>query len=330
MKTSFMKRKWGVALVLTFCLSGLQMAYAQSGYPDRTVHLIVPQAAGGPSDVLGRTVAQKLSESLGKSVIIDNKPGAGGNIGTDATAKAKPDGYTLLITIIGILGINETLYKTLPFNVVKDLDGVSKIASSPMVLVANPAFEPNSIAELVALAKSKPALTISYGSAGTGSPQHIGGELLNTKAGIKLGHVPYKGATPALTDLLGGQVPLAIVGLPAAMPYIKAGKLKAIAIFSRSRSKLAPNIPTFVESGYPEIEAELVYGVFAPIGTPKPIINLLNQKIGDALNSKEVNDKFLNDGFDVALSTPNELNEYLKNDIQKWRPIVRDSGATSD
>jgi len=325
-----MKSKIISALIPILCVSYLNLANAQTAYPDKAIRLIVPQAAGGPSDVLGRTVAQKLSESLGKNVIVDNKPGAGGNIGTDALAKSKPDGYVMLITIVGILGINETLYKSLPFNVTKDLDGVAKVASSPMVLVANPAFEPNTIPELISLAKSKPAMSIAYGSAGTGSPQHIGGELLNSKAGIKLSHIPYKGAAPALTDLLGGQVPLAIVGLPAAMPYIKAGKLKAIAVFSKSRSKLAPNIPTFVESGYPEIEADLVYGVFVPTGTPKPVINLLNQKIGDALNAKDVKEKLLNDGFDVVYSSPNELNEYLKNEIQKWRPIVRDSGATSD
>ena len=318
------------ALAAICCVLYSSLASAQTAYPDKTIRLIVPQAAGGPSDVLGRTLAQKLSDSLGKNVIVDNKPGAGGNIGTDSLAKAKPDGYVMLITIIGILGINETLYKTLPFNVTKDLDGVSKVASSPMVLVANPAFEASSIPELISLAKSKPAMSIPYGSAGTGSPQHIGGELLNSKAGIKLSHIPYKGAAPALTDLLGGQVPLAIVGLPAAMPYIKAGKLKAIAVFSKSRSKLAPNIPTFVESGYPEIEADLIYGVFVPAGTPKPVINLLNQKIGEAMNSKDVKEKLLNDGFDVVSSSPNELNEYLKNEIQKWRPIVRDSGATSD
>ena len=325
-----MKTKFITTLATMFCVLCSSQASAQSAYPDKPIRLIVPQAAGGPSDVLGRTLAQKLSDSLGKNVIVDNKPGAGGNIGTDALAKSKPDGYMMLITIVGILAINETLYKTLPFNVVKDLDGVSMIASSPMVLVANPAFAPNTIAELVTLAKSRPPMSIPYGSSGTGSPLHIGGELLNAKAGIKLSHIPYKGAAPALTDLLGGQVPLAIVGLPAAMPHIKSGKLKAIAVFSKSRSKLAPNIPTFVESGYPEIETELVYGVFVPAGTPKPIVNLLNQRIGDAMNAKDVKEKMLNDGFDVVTSTPNELNEYLKNEIQKWQPIVRDSGAKAD
>ncbi|QWD67795.1 tripartite tricarboxylate transporter substrate binding protein [Polynucleobacter sp. VK25] len=317
-------------LLLALTLFCAQNISAQGAYPDKTIRMIVPQAAGGPSDVLGRLIAQKLSDSLGKSVIVDNKAGAGGNIGADLVAKSKPDGYTALITIVGTLAINESLYKNLPFDVPKDFDGVSKVASSPMVLVANPAFEPNTIAELIALVKSKPALSIPYGSAGNGSPQHIGGELLNSKAGIKLSHIPYKGAAPALTDLLGGQVPLAIVGLPAALPYIKAGKLKAIAVFSKTRSKLASNIPTFVESGYPEIEADLVYGVFVPAGTPKPIITSLNQKIVESINTKEVKEKLLNDGFDVVVSTPAELNEYLKNEVQKWRPIVRDSGAIAD
>ena len=317
-------------ILLALALVCVQNISAQGAYPDKTIRMIVPQAAGGPSDVLGRLIAQKLSDSLGKSVIVDNKAGAGGNIGADVVAKSKSDGYTALITIVGTLAINESLYKNLPFNVSKDFDGVSKVASSPMVLVANPAFEPNTIAELIALVKSKPALSIPYGSAGNGSPQHIGGELLNSKAGIKLSHIPYKGAAPALTDLLGGQVPLAIVGLPAALPYIKTGKLKAIAVFSKARSKLANNIPTFVESGYPEIEADLVYGVFVPAGTPKPIINGLNQKIIESINTKEVKEKLLNDGFDVVVSTPAELNEYLKNEVQKWRPIVRDSGAIAD
>jgi tripartite-type tricarboxylate transporter receptor subunit TctC len=325
MKTKF----FGLLLVILGFFQG-HLAYGQGAYPDKVVRLIVPQAAGGPSDVIGRLLAQKLSESLGKSVIVDNKPGAGGNIGVDATAKAKPDGYVMIVTIVGNIAINDSLFKNLPFSSVRDLEGVSKVVSSPMVLVANPTFEANTIAEMVALAKSKPPSTFSYGSPGAGSPQHIGGELVNAKAGIKLGHIPYKGAAPALTDLLGNQVPLAIVGLPAALPFIKSGKIKGIAVFSKTRSKLAPNIPTFVESGYPEIEADLVYGVFVPTGTPKPIINTLNKNIGEALNSKEVREKFTGDGFEVVFSTPAELNDYLKSEVQKWRPVVRDSGATPD
>ena len=305
-------------------------AHGQSGYPEHNLRLVVPQTAGGPSDVLGRTMAQKLTEALGKPVIVENKPGAGGNIGTDVVAKSRPDGYNLLVNISGILAINQALYKSMPFDAGKDLEGVSKIASSHIVLVAHPSFAPSTIQELVSAARSRPANTISYGSAGTGSPQHIGGELLNSKAGIKLNHIPYKGAIPALTDLLGGQIPLAIVGLPAALPHIKAGKLKAIAVFGSKRSALAPEVATFVESGYPDIEMELVYGIFVSKGTPKPIVARLNQEVGNILKSPDVKDKLLSAGFEIVSSTPAELDNYLKGDIEKWPPIVRASGATAD
>jgi tripartite-type tricarboxylate transporter receptor subunit TctC len=304
--------------------------FAQSTYPDHTVRIIVPQTAGGPSDTLGRLFAQKLTERLGKTVIVENKPGAGANIGTDMVAKAKPDGYTLLINIAGILAINETLYKQLPFDAVRDLDGVGRVVTSQLALVAHPSFAPNNIRELVAFAKSRPAGSISYGSAGTGSPQHVGGELLNTKAGIKLNHVPYKGAIPALTDLLGGQIPLAIVGLPAAVPNIKAGKLKAIAVFAGTRSELMPEVPTFVESGFPDIEMELAYGFFTAKGTPRPIINRLNEELGGILKLRDVRETLLAAGFEAGHSSPAELDTYLKSQVQKWRPIVRDSGAVAD
>jgi tripartite-type tricarboxylate transporter receptor subunit TctC len=305
-------------------------SFAQSTYPDRTLRIIVPQTAGGPSDVLGRLFAQKLSERLGKPVIVENKPGAGANIGTELVAKSKPDGYTLLINIAGILAINETLYKQLPFDAVRDLDGVARVVTSQLALVAHPSFAPNNIRELVAYAKSQPANSISYGSAGTGSPQHIGGELLNTKAGIKLNHIPYKGAIPALTDLLGGQIPLAIVGLPAAVPHIKGGKLKGIAVFGRTRSELTPDVSTFVESGFPDIEMELAYGVFTAKGTPRPIIDRLNQELGAILRMRDVREILLNTGFDAGHSSPEELDAYLKDQVQKWRPIVRASGAVAN
>ena len=318
--------------VLTWALIGVWplQVLSQSGFPDRNLRLVVPQTAGGPSDVLGRTIAQKLSDTLGKAVVIDNKPGAGGNIGSDIIAKSKPDGHTILINIAGILAINESLYKTMPFNSGKDLEGLGKIASSNMILVAHPSFAPNTIRELISFVKSKPAGTFSYGSAGTGSPQHIGGELLNTKAGIKLNHIPYKGAVPALTDLLGGQIPLAIVGLPAALPNVKAGKLKAIAIFGRTRSAHAPDVATFVETGFAEIEMELVYGLFVATGTPKAIINKLNQDLLGILRTADVKEKLLTNGFELVDSSPKELDDYLKSEIEKWRPIVRDSGAVAD
>ena len=314
-------------LALVACTTA---AHSQAGYPASNVRIIVPQTAGGPSDVLGRLFAQKLSESLGKPVIVENKPGAGGNIGTEFVAKSKPDGLNLLVNISGILAINQTLYKQLPFDAGRDLDGVARVVTSQLVLVAHPSFAPNTINELVAAARAAGPAAISYGSAGTGSPQHVGGELLNAKAGIKLNHVPYKGAIPALQDLLGGQIPLAIVGLPAVLQNMKAGKLKALAVFGGKRSAIAPDVPTFVESGFPEIEMELAYGVFAAKGTPAPIVERLNHDLGAVLKQPDVREKLLTGGFEVAFSSPAELDTYLRSEIAKWRPIVRDSGATAD
>jgi tripartite-type tricarboxylate transporter receptor subunit TctC len=319
-----------IASSLAFLAAALTGTVANAQYPEHTLKLVVPQTAGGPSDVLGRLFAQKLGDGLKQTVIVENRPGAGGNIGTEMVAKSRPDGYTLLINISGILAINETLYKQMSFDASRDLDGVSRVVTSQLVLVAHPSFPANSIRELVALAKTRPANSISYGSAGTGSPQHVGGELLNTKAGIKLNHIPYKGAVPALNDLLGGQIPLAIVGLPAVIPHTKAGKLKALAVFGGIRSSIAPDVPTFVESGFRDIEMELAYGIFTAKGTPRPVVNRLNEEIAAILKMPDVRERLVGAGFEVGGSTPAELDNYLKTEIQKWRPIVRDSGATAE
>jgi tripartite-type tricarboxylate transporter receptor subunit TctC len=324
-----------IASLLRFCVPlatalALHGAQAQATYPERAVKMVVPQTAGGPSDVLGRTFAQKLTDALGKPVVVENKPGASGNIGSDIVAKSHNDGHTLLVNILGILAMNQTLYKTMPFDAVRDLDGIGRIANSQIVLVAHPSFAPNTIQELVAHARAHPAGTVSYGSAGTGSPQHIGGELLNAKAGIQLTHVPYKGAVPALQDALGGQIPLAIVGLPAALPYMKAGKLKGIAVFGHTRSALAPEVPTFVESGYPSIELELAYGIFAAKNTPRPIVVRLNQEIAAILKQPEVRERLVAAGFEISGGTPEELDTRLKSEVERWRPIVRESHAVAE
>lgn len=315
-----------VALVFASSTDG---ALAQSDYPDRPIRFVVTTTAGGPSDVFARTIGQKLSDSLGKPVVIDNRPGAGGNIGRVSVAKSRPDGYTIVVNIATNLAINESLYSNLPYDAMKDFEPVTKIGLSAIVLVAHPSLPANSIKELIALAKAKPG-ALSFGSSATGSAMHIGGELLNSKAGIKLAHIPYKGASPALTDLLGGQIPLAIVGLPAALPYVKAGRLKALGVMGAARSALAPDVPTFVESGLPGLEAELVYGIFAPAGTPKPIISRLNSEIATLLRLPEIKERLLGYGFELISSTPEELGEYLKAEIARWRPIVKASGATID
>ncbi len=303
---------------------------AKATYPDHPLRLIVPQTAGGPSDTLGRQIAQGLSQELNQHVIVENKGGAGGNVGADLVAKSPPDGYTLVISIASVLAINEALYKVMPFDAAEDLQGVGTVASSQMVLVANPAFPVASVRELIEHVKSKPAGTVPYGSAGTGSPMHVGGELLNKAAGIKLNHIPYKGAAPALNDVLGNHIPLAIVGLPAAVPHIKEGRLNAIAIFGGLRSALAPDLPTFVEAGYPEVQTELIYGIFVPRGTPTPIVSRLNTALNLTLSSHSLKEILLRMNFEAQPSSPAELDAYLKQEVTRWKPIVRESGATAN
>jgi len=324
--THRLTRRAAAAALAAACLP----AGAQQGWPSQNLRIIVPQTAGGPSDVVGRLLGTRLGEILGRTVLVENRPGAGGNIGTDLVAKSRPDGHTLLVNIVGILAINATLYKQMPFDAERDLDGVARVVSSQLALVAHPSVAPNNVRELVAWAKARPAGSVSYASAGTGSPQHIGGELLNAKAGIKLNHVPYKGAVPALQDLLGGHVPLAIVGLPAVLQPAASGSLKILGVFGGQRSPFAKDVPTFVESGFPDIEMELAYGIFAARGTPRPIIDRLNRELGAILQQPEVRERLGGAGFEVGHSSPAALDAYLKSETAKWRPIVRDSGATAD
>ncbi|MES2186789.1 MAG: tripartite tricarboxylate transporter substrate binding protein [Pseudomonadota bacterium] len=316
--------------LLAAAASSIPAFAQQAPWPDHSLRIIVPQTAGGPSDILGRLFAQKLGEQLKQPVIVENRPGAGGNIGTDVVAKSKPDGYTLLINIAGILAINQTLYKQLPYNAGHDLASVARVVSSQLILVAHPSFPPNNVKELVDYAKTQPPGFIAYGSAGTGSPQHIGGELINMNAGIKLNHTPYKGAVPALQDLLGGQIPLAIVGLPATIPYIRSGKLKGIAVFSGSRSAALGAVPTFVESGYPDIEMDLAYSIYVAKATPQPLITRLNEELGAILKMPDVREKMTANDFEITFSSPADADAYLKSQIEKWRPIVHASGASTD
>ncbi|MEN9418121.1 MAG: hypothetical protein RI988_1741 [Pseudomonadota bacterium] len=330
MNARTISRRTAVAAVAALAAAAAAPAWAQAGWPSQNLRIVVPQTAGGPSDVVGRLFATRLGESLGRTVIVENRPGAGGNIGTDLVAKSKPDGHTLLVNIVGILAINATLYRQMPFDAERDLDGIARVVSSQLALVAHPSVPVANVRELVAYVKSRPAGSISFASAGTGSPQHIGGELLNAKAGIKLNHVPYKGAVPALQDLLGGHVPLAIVGLPAVLQPAAAGQLKILGVFGGQRSPVAREVPTFVESGFPEIEMELAYGVYAAKGTPRPIVERLNRELGAVLQVPEVRERLAAAGFEIGHSSPAALDAYLKSEIAKWRPIVRDSGATPD
>ena len=250
------------------------------------------------------------------------------NLVSEFVAKSKADGYTIFLMMVGTQAINETLYKKLSYNTIKDFSPISLVASSSLMLVANPSVPVKNVADLIAYSKANPG-KINFGSSGTGTPLHLGGELFNVQAGTTLNHVPYKGAAPALTDVLGGQIQTAMVGTPAALPFVKTGKLTAIGVTSLKRSSNAPEIPAIAET-LPKFEVELVYAMVAPAGTPKDIINKLNSQLVSVLNNPEIKSQLNSKGFDVISSSPEQLGEYIKSEVSKWAPIVKKSGATAD
>lgn len=304
-------------------------ACAQSAYPSKPIHLVVPFSSGGPSDVLARAIGQKLGESLRLPVVIENRTGAGGNIGSDYVAKAPPDGYTLILGTVGTHSINAGLYSKLPFDTLRDFAPVALVASATIVMVAHPSVPAKSIRELVTLAKSTPG-QLNFASPGSGTPQHLSAELFKTTAGVELTHIPYKGAAPALTDLLGGQVSLGFVSIPAALPHVKAGKLRALGVTATKRSAVAPEVPTIAESGLPGYEVENWYGVLAPAGTPGEIIKKLNAEIIKVLERPDVRESLNTQGFDVLQSTPEQFAAFMKTELVKWAKVVKLSGAKAD
>ncbi len=314
------------AIAIALAASSFQ-AQAQP-YPNQPIRLIVPFAAGGPSDVLARAFSQKLGEDLGQPVIIDNKPGAGTNLAAEFVARSKPDGYTIFLMMVGTQAINEALYKKLSYNTVKDFAPITLVASSSLMFVANPSVPVKNASELIAYAKANPG-KVNFGSSGTGTPLHLGGELFNVQAGTDITHVPYKGAAPALTDVLGGQIQTAMIGTPAALPYVKSGKLTAIGVTSLKRSPNAPEVPAIAET-LPNFEVELVYALVAPAGTPNAIIKRLNTQMGTILNNPETKTQLASRGFDVQTSSPEQLGAYIKAEVSKWAPIVKKSGATAE
>ena len=317
-------------IILTLSALGAllpSLANAQS-YPTQPIKLIIPFAAGGPSDVLARGFAPKLGENLGQPIILENKPGAGANLAAEYVANSKGDGYTLFLMMVGTQAINETLYKKLNYNVVKDFAPISLVGSSSLMLVANPSVPVKTVPELIAFDKANPG-KVSFGSSGAGTPLHLAGELFNTQAGTNILHVPYKGAAPALTDVLGGQIQTAIVGTPAALPYVKSGKLTALGVTSLKRSSNAPEIPAIAET-LPKFEVELVYAIVAPASTPKAIVDKLNSQLISVLNNPEIKAQLNSRGFDVLTSTPIQTAEYIKSEVTKWATIVKKSGVTAE
>ena len=318
-------------VVVALVASGF--ASAPVGYPSRPIVMIVPQAAGGTNDIVGRMVSQKLGEVMGVAAVVENRPGAGGNIGTQAAAKAAKDGYTLLMTISSSQAINPALYKNPGFDPVKDFKPISLIGAVPNVLLVNPAFPAKSVAELLALARAKPG-QYQYASAGNGTLNHLLGEMLNSMAGINLQHVPYKGVAPAINDVLGGQLPMVFASLPSSLAHIKAGKLRALAVSGSSRSPLLPDVPTLAET-VPGYNGTLWIGLFAPVGLPANVLDRLNGGMAKALASKDLRDKLALQGVELAGTpeqpvSPEQFAALLNEDLQKWARIVKTSGAAVD
>jgi tripartite-type tricarboxylate transporter receptor subunit TctC len=301
-------------------------APAADAYPTRPIRLIVPFPPGGGTDIMGRLVGNHLTERLRVQTVVDNRGGAGGIIGTELAAKANPDGYTLLIGSVSTISINPSLYAKLPFDTVKDLAPVSLIASTPSVLVVPANLSARSVKELIALAKAKPG-QLNFASAGSGTSHHLGGELFKVAAGIDIVHVPYKGTAPAVTDLVSGQVALMIANMPSVLPMIKAGRLRPLAVTSLKRSTLMSELPTVAESGVPDFEVIVWYGVLAPAATPKAIVAKLNEDLKQMAGLTEVKERLAAQGAEAISSTPEEFARKVRADKEKWAKVVRLSGA---
>jgi tripartite-type tricarboxylate transporter receptor subunit TctC len=293
-------------------------------YPTKFVRFIVPYAPGGSSDVLARTLGQKLGEALGQTFVIDNRPGAGSMIGTDIAAKSTPDGYSIILSDMPHT-INPSIYSKVPYDPVRDFSPITVIGVSPMFLFANPSLQAQNVKDFIALAKAQPG-KITIASGGTGATTHLMAELLQSHAAIKLTHVPYKGAGPALTDVVAGQVPATFTSMATAAPYAKSGRLRILGVTSAKRLPAFPDVPTFDESGVPGMIVEHWWGVMAPAGVPKPIIEKLHAAIVKAMNSTDVHERFTVFAVEPKTNTPEQFHALLESDVRRWAKVVKDAG----
>jgi len=302
---------------------------AAQAYPNRPIRFVIPFAPGGPTDILGRAVGQKLSESLGQTVVIDNRGGAGGNIGAEAVAKSPADGYTMLMGATSTHAINPHLYRKLGFDPLKDFAPVTLVANTPSLLAVHPALPVKTVRDLIELARSRPG-QLTYGSAGNGSSNHLAGVLLCMMAGIDMTHIPYKGSGPALVDVMAGQVPLMFNNTASVMPFVKAGKLRAVALTSLERSPLVPGVPTVAESGLPGFEVRSWHGVFVPAGTPAEIVQLLSTRIAAGIAAPDVKERLNAQGVELVGNKPEEFAAFIRAEHAKWGKVVKASGARVD
>jgi tripartite-type tricarboxylate transporter receptor subunit TctC len=319
-----MKRSIWILLAMAFAT-----AAAAQNFPSKPVRVVITYPPGGSTDVVGRALAAKLTEALGQQVVVDNRGGAGGIIGSDIVAHATPDGYTVLLGTSAGMSINPLLHKKLPYDVQRDFAPISLVVINPQALVAHPALPANNVQELIKLARAKPG-QINYASPGVGSPNHMGMELLKSMTGINVVHVPYKGGGPAMTELLAGQVQLLFNSIPSVLPQVKAGRLKALAVGSARRSPAMPDVPTVAESGVPGYEYATWYGLFAPAGTPRPVIAQLNKAVAAALKNPELAQSLAAQGSEPNPTTPGELARFVKSEHDRWSRVVTAAHMTAE
>jgi tripartite-type tricarboxylate transporter receptor subunit TctC len=302
--------------------------WAQS-YPNKPIRLILPTAAGGSLDTVGRIIAQKFTGQWGQQVVVDNRPGAGGILGTENAAKSAPDGYTLLIASSGNLATTQALYKKIPYDPVRDFAPVILMTETPYVVVVHPSLPVKTVADLIRLAKARPG-ELNYASSGSGSTPHLAGELFKSMAGVNIVHVPYKGSPAALTSLLSGETVIGITGMPSSWAQVKAGRIKALGVASTRRTATAPDLPTVTESGLRGYTVNSWSGMLAPAGTPRPVIASLNAEVLKILAQPDVKQQLLAQGFEVLGGTPEEFGSFIKDEIVKWTKVIRDAGAHVD
>jgi tripartite-type tricarboxylate transporter receptor subunit TctC len=326
------RRRNGEDLMKAILLAALglfsSLAWAQA-YPSKAVKVVIPYPAGSTPDIVGRTVSDQLHKALGQPFVVENRTGAGGNIGADAVAKSTADGYTLLVAINGPVAVNKYLYKNLPYDPDRDLQPISLLASAPQMLVVTPAVPAASFSAFLEYARRNPG-RLSYGSAGSGSASHLTMELLKSDAKVFLVHIPYRGFPPALTDMLSGSIDTMFAIIPAVLPQVRAGRIKALAVTALKRSPLAPDVPSVAELGYPQLESFAWIGLLAPAGTPREIVARLSAETVKGMQTAETRDMLGKQGFDVVANSPEEFARWIHAESRKWSKVIQTSGATPD
>lgn len=315
-----------IRLLTIAALSAWSLGLLAQTFPSRPVRIVVPFAAGGPNDLIARIIGQKLNERWGRPIVVDNRSGAGGNIGATIVAKAPPDGHTVALVSTAFV-VNPYLYSSIDYDAVKDFAPVTLAAVSPVIIVTHPSFPARDVKGLVQVARDRP---VNYGSPGIGTTGHLGAELLNVVAGVKMHHIGYKGAGPAISDLLGGQITLAFTAVPPAAPHIRAKRLNAIAVTTLQRSAALPEVPTVADTGFPGFSVDNMYAVVAPAGTPVAVIDFMQKEISAILKTPDVVERLVGQGFDPLGSTAAELKAYLRAETEKWQKVVKQSGAKAD